>query len=343
MMAVGKSAKSLILIVVWGLAVIALLFTLFQIFNPGERTINQTLYNSQIESAIDYTVRLKSTPVYERAKNADPSKYYLLPFTDYMAIDYNYSVKGSDEANIITNSYVTAFLVSYIDEGNDEIELWKKEYTISENEKKEITASETTDEKRINLELNQFTSLIAQVEDEYNFRSQYYLLIVYTTEFEITHASRTETKILQPKLRINIDDLLYQVDNSGIANASVEFTEQKKISDVINWDYVLISGTLFIILAVFAMLLPTKIINSEPLTKEARSIRQITMKYGDRIVKILDKPVLSDSTVRLESIDYVMKIADEIAQPIFSVSIDKETYYYVNNNGVIYYISLKTK
>jgi len=343
MMVVGKKIKSVIVIAIWGLAVIAFAFTLLQVFNPGEQSIDKVAYSSDISSTIDYSVRLDDTPVYGGAKDADPSKYYVMPFTDYMTLNCSYSYNGSSAADITASSYITAFLVSYILDADDEVELWKKEYTLSELESTQVIDVSALGENSIRVSFDEYTNLITQIEEEYNFQTSYYLMIVYTTEFNVVQGASTQNRILQPYIKVHFEDLIYEVEESPAAEAAINLINTEVVIGEINWDFVIISGIIFLIFAATAALLPSKIIGKVPLSEEARAIRQITVKYGDRIVKIVDKPILSDSTVRLESIEDVMKIADEIGQPIFSVAIDKETYYYVNNNGVIYYIALTTQ
>ena len=207
MMVVGKKVKSFIIVIVWILAVLAFAFTLLQIFNPSEHTDEKAVYTSQISSTIDYSIRLTNTPVYNRAKDAEPAKYYLMPFTDYMSLDCNYSLTGNNEAVLATNSYVTAFLISYIEEAGDEEILWKKEYALAESETNETTGTAIEGTKNVKVEFEDYSALIDQIYDIYNFKSSYYLMIVYTTEFNINYGGNTVTKVLQPYLRINIDDL----------------------------------------------------------------------------------------------------------------------------------------
>lgn len=343
MMVVNKKVKSLIVVIMWVLAVFAFVFTLVQIFNPGEQNIDKVVYSSEMTSNIDYSIRLVDTPVYGGAKDADPSKYYVMPFTDYMTLDCSYSYNGSSEADIKTDSYVTAFLVSYILDADQEVELWKKEYTLSELESAQVIDISAAGEDSIKINFDEYTNLIAQIEETYNFKTSYYLMIVYTTEFIVTKDTSIESRVLQPYIKVHFEDLIYEVEASNTAKADIKLISSQLVVGEINWDLVIIGGVLFVILAAAAILLPNKIVGRVPLSEEAKAIKKITIKYGERIVNIAEKPVLSDNTVRLNSIEDVMKIADEVGQPIFSVAIDKETYYYVNNNGVIYYIALTTE
>ena len=343
MMVVGKKIKSLIVIAMWILSAIAFAFTLLQIFYPGEQSIDKIVYSSEITSTIDYSVRLKDTPVYNTAKDADPSKYYVMPFTDYMTLDCKYSYNGTSAADITTNSYITAFLVSYILDADEEVELWKKEYTLSALETAQVIDVSATSENSIKVNFDEYSSLIKQIEETYNFKTSYYLMIMYTTEFTVVQGTSTENRVLQPYIKVHFEDLIYEVEESAVAEADIMLINTETITGEISWDMVIIGGIVFLIFAVTAIILPSQIVGRVPLSDEAKAIRQITIKYGDRIVKIAEKPVLSDNTVKLESIEDAMKIADEIGQPIFSVAIDKVTYYYVNNNGVIYYIALTTE
>lgn len=342
-MVVGKKVKSLIVIALWAIAAVVFIFTILQIFNPGEQNIDRVVYSSDINSSIDYTIRLDDTPVYGEGKDADPSKYYVMPFTDYMTLNCQYTYNGSNAADITTNSYITAFLVSYILDADDEVELWKKEYTLSALETAQVIDFSASGEKSIRVNFDEYTNLIAEIEETYNFKTSYYLMIVYTAEFNVIQGVTTETRILQPYIKVHFEDLIYEVEESPSAQADISLINTQLVVGEINWDIVIIGGIMFLLFAAAAILLPGKIVGRVPLSEEAKAIKKITVKYGDRIVKIVEKPVLSDNTIRLDSIEDVMKIADEIGQPIFSVAIDKETYYYVNNNGVIYYIALTTE
>lgn len=343
MMVVGKKIKSFIVIAMWALAIVAFMFTLLQLFNPGKQNVEKVVYSSEITANMDYSIRLDDTPVYGGAKDADPSKYYVMPFTDYMALNCSYSYNGSSAADITADSYVTAFLVSYILDADDEVELWKKEYTLSELETINVIDITASGENNIKINFDEYTGLIAQIEEEYNFKTSYYLMIVYTAEFNVLQGTSNETRVLQPYIKVHFEDLIYEVEKSPSGLADITIINTETVVGEINWDLVIIGGIIFLMLAAAAILLPNKIIGRVPLSDEARAIKQITVKYGDRIVKIVDKPVLSENTVRLQAIEDIMKIADEIGQPIFSVAIDKETYFYVNNNGVIYYIALITE
>ena len=56
----------------------------------------------------------------------------------------------------------------------------------------------------------------------------------------------------------------------------------------------------------------------------AKKIKQITIKYGDRVVNVSEKPAMDKKAIRVESIEDVAKIADEISQPIFCLKDNKE-------------------
>ena len=342
-MVVAKSTKSLIVVFVWILAVLAFGYTLMQVLFPAEHTVEKNIYESDITSAIDYSVRLTNTPVYNKAIDAEPAKYYIVPFTDYISLDCSYSLNSAYEADLKTKSYATVFLISYIDEGNDEVVLWKKEYTLAEAEENQATGASISGEKSLKLRLEDFGSLIDQIFDTYGFKSNYYLMVTYTTEFDISYNGYEETRILQPKLRINLEDLLFEIQEDNQSNAKIQITHQETVADEINWEMVIVGGSIFLLLAVFAMLLPAKILTTIALSDEAKVLKQISIKYGDRIVNISEKPDTQSKSAMVEDISDLIRIADETGQPVFCTKSVGQVYYYVTINDVIYYIALADK
>jgi len=340
-MITGKRTKTFIAIVLWLLAGLAFLFTLMQVLFPDERTVENAVFTADTVSSVDYSIRLKNTPIYDRAKDADPAKYYVLPFTDYITVDCKYTYNSQNAANISVNSYVTAFLVSYIDEGNEEVIIWKKEYALSELETNESAGSEISGEKQIRLELDEYTSLIDQIYDTYSFKTKYYLMVLYSTEFTADYGGKTVNKIQQPYIRIDLDELLYGIQENNLSKGKLEITQQSIVDGEISWDAVIVGGTVFLFLAALAVLVPRKMIASADTLGEAKQIRQINIKYGDRIVHIKEKPALDHKAIMVADMEDVIKIADEIGQPIFSIGVDSEVYYYVVNNNVMYYVVVK--
>ncbi|MEX1377177.1 MAG: DUF5305 family protein [Eubacteriales bacterium] len=342
-MVVAKSTKTILVILVWVLAVVAFAFTMLQILNPTEHTVEKTIYESDITSAIDYNVRLTNTPVYNKPMDAEPAKYYIVPFTDYISLDCSYSLESAYEADIQANSYATVFLISYIDEGNDEVILWKKEYTLSDTEANQTTGTSISGEKGLKLRLEEYDTLIDQIFDTYGFKSNYYLTIMYTTEFTVSYNGHQEKKTLQPKLRINLEDLLFEVQEDSLSKGKIQMSQQETVADEINWEMVIVGGAIFLLLAVFAMLLPTKILSTASLSEQEKILKQINIKYGDRIVNTFDMPSMQTKAAKVEDITDIIKIADETGQPVFCTKSDGETHYYVTINDVIYYITVNGK
>jgi len=342
-MVLGKKAKSSITLFVWVLSALAFFYTLVLVINPTEHTEERPVYSADLYSDIEYSVRLTDTPVFNKAKDADAAKYYIMPFTDYVNINCSYQLNSQTEALISADSYATAYLVSYIEDGNEEVVLWKKEYPLSNIETNETTGTNLSGEKNVKIDFSQYSVLIDQIYDMYNFKTSYYIMVLYSTEFNVEYNGITQTKTLQPYIRIDLEDFLFSIKENDISGTSIEINQQVSVSDEINWESVIVGSIIFVILAVLAILLPTRIVPSVQLSDSEKEIKRINIKYGDRIVNVVGKPEFVSKTAKVWSIEDIIKVSDEIGQPIFCVNADNEAYYYVIDNEIMYYIAIRRK
>ena len=336
----GKKLKFIISFLVWALAALAFFYTLVQILNPSEHTEENTVYSADISSTMEYTVRLNDTLVFNRAKDADIAKYYIMPFTDYVSIDCSYNLSSQTEALISSESYVAAFLVSYIDDGSDEVILWKKEYPLADNEAIEATGTNLSSEKNVKIEFTEYSELIDQIYETYNFKTNYYIMVVYTTEFVTEYSGITKTKIMQPYIRIDIEDFLFSISQNSVSDTKIEIYQEITVADEVSWNAVIVGSAVFILLAILAIILPSRIVSNVQLSNNSKEIKKINVKYGDRIVNIAGKPDISQKTAKVNSVEDLIKISDEISQPVFCAAIDNEVYYYVVNSDIMYYIMM---
>ena len=63
---------------------------------------------------------------------------------------------------------------------------------------------------------------------------------------------------------------LYQVEENNIPEDKIEITQQITVTDEVDWDLVIVGGTIFILLAVLAILLPSRIITSVSLSGDSK-------------------------------------------------------------------------
>ena len=140
-----------------------------------------------------------------------------------------------------------------------------------------------------------------------------------------------------------MDDFLFSIKKYDLTADKIEINQTAKVADDINWDLVIIGSIIFLLLAVLAIILPTKLISSVQLSDNEKEIKRINIKYGDRIVNILGKPEFTEKTAKLKGIEDVIKVSDEIGQPIFCINTDSEIYYFVIDNNIMYYIAISVK
>jgi hypothetical protein len=303
---------------------------------------------SMVESCIDtyryshkgdmnYQVYLKPNSIFAKTI-VGPGQTYFSKLVDYMHLVYTYQF-SADSLTALKGSYIITATVEAKDSWQKEFILVPLTSFVSEGKQFSFT-------KNYPLQLNQFLDFLKKVNDEIGVTARDPRLIIKaTTYIKGVTASGTIQDTIVPTMVIPLNTGSFQVegalteDSEGSLYQTTQVTapglEQKK-ARLFSWLIItVLLGLLFLLLLLFTKGKLIKIDEQALIQK----------KYGSRMIPLPDdRHLFSGVTViSLSSIDNLVRVADELAKPIFKVVTQEKLLvsYYVFDCRVVYQYALR--
>ncbi|MCD6446085.1 hypothetical protein J7L49_04805, partial [Candidatus Bathyarchaeota archaeon] len=82
-------------------------------------------------------------------------------------------------------------------------------------------------------------------------------------------------------------------------------------------------------------------IKHKPSIKSEKAIRKLTAPYKDLIAKTVEEPPKTKTTIEVENLKDLAKIAETLARPILHATVNKEHTFYVIDNNIKYQFKIK--
>ncbi|MGV8146465.1 MAG: DUF5305 family protein [Alkaliphilus sp.] len=320
----------------------------YMLYNSHQLTeteeVEYTKFQFKHDANIDYTVHLLDNPFFED-ETAESGLAYIVSLTDFIEVNFvhRYAASGNADfdAEYSINSYLTAYRTGRDPETREETrtKIWQTSEVILPLELHTENRNEFTRTKTFRVDYNKYLEFVQLVAEELGFSpSLVELRIDYIVNIEGKAQGEEISSELVPELRIAITDGLFDIGgnlSSGIEDSIMGNTTKPNESTFR-------SRRLYDIITkiLFALLLLTIIVTRTlKLTTLQKTLNLIMKKHGDRIVFIKEESTLTSDKTTLEMTDFLdlVKIADEIAQPIFYEVINEKNHlFYVLENNLMY-------
>jgi len=335
----SKQTK-IVIIAIGGLLILILVISaILELAVPSYKESKETCYSYNSQGSIDYKVYLKPNIMYD-SEYLEKDRIYVLKYIDRIEMEFKYAFSGSSSANVSTEYNVTAYLQGL--HGPDSEVLWSKDFPLvpQKNERGEYQNIKITEHASVDPAMYQDLKESIHAESEVNAP------VVLNVVFKIH--SRVETEngklddSLSPSLAIPIGERVFRIDGQAV------LTGANKIEKIIK-EPIPVNKSKVVFLSVFSLILIAGLIlvyrmeEAEEVDPYDKAIAAIFKEYGERMAGMEHAiSYLLTDVIHVNCIEDMVKIADEVGQPVFYYKADKKSErkieFYVFDNNRIYYM-----
>ena len=307
---------------------------------PQYKEKEEIIYSYQSKGNIDYKVFLRPNLVYDEPY-LPKDRNYILKYIDYIETKFVFEYKGSAAADLTTKYQVTAKLLGL--HGKENEILWSKEYVlvspVVEEERDAVKKLELT----VPVKLDDYLAVKEKNSADSEVNSPVVLEVVFTVQTNAASAGRSLEDTIVSNLLIPIGENVFKIESSPEAGGEDALTTTMKYVIPVNTvkvSILFIFSLLFLILAIaIAMLVKV----AAPPDRFTKSITQIFKEHGERLAGLEHGlPYKYSDIIDVNSIDDMVKIADELSQPVLYYKVDtpleRKIEFYVFDGNRVYYM-----
>ncbi len=297
------------------------------------------IYSFASNAKIGYRVFLRPNIVYDE-NFIEEGKYYISKYIDHIEAVFRYEFTGSEEAELNVEYDATAYLQGLY--GDENGVLWSKPYELISTSSEKGQVSEKSIERKVNIPLDNYVALKESFYLDTRVNSPVVLNVVFNVKTVVNTPNGTLSETLSPNLVIPIGETVFSMDGNPEAQGGKRLEETVKVRLPLNYQKIalLASFALLLVVAFIVVCLAKEEKMPDAFQKE---IRGIFKEYGDRLAG-MEKPVPYHmlDIISVNSVEDIVKIADEIGQPVFYYMVDTRTErkieFYVFDNTRTYYM-----
>lgn len=315
--------------------VILLLASLLAVYAAGllwsysaheEKTIVDEDYHYWHKAELDYAVQLLPNTVFSEGL-LNPGRVYVTELTDFITVNFLYRFSGERKADIRGNYRVTAELVALMAQDREDQLLWEKEFDLVPRQSIAVDDREFYLTETFAIPFAEYQELIGQIHNEIKVSPAVINLVV---RCDLNLTAETGNGVIRenlaPSMIIPMKGNTFTV-NGNLAEEAEGSLVNARIEPVVS---VRIARTIFpvaailtaVILVVFLMLTFPADVEINP---REREISRILKMHKDQIINTTGKlPLIPEKTVKVDSIEELMKLADEVGRPVLHAKIIDE-------------------
>ncbi|MEN6462468.1 MAG: DUF5305 family protein [Syntrophomonas sp.] len=318
---------------------------------PTEKAKKVPAYTCRQQASLDYRVFIAPNNFFPQPIIAS-GQAYITSLTQYIETTLNYSFYGDTPVNISGQYQVDANLTGYIlkEKPNSEemererVKVWEKPWALLPPTPFTVQNSKLEIKQVIPVDIKAFSDFADQVSKELKFAAD---AVELTVNYNILGgASTPQGEIKEPVkvvMVIPVDSSFYTVGGmlTDKKEKSIDTTQMVAVPGVktTRVGYAIATGLLAVLLLL--VIFKTSALIEDP---EEKKLRRIIKKHGDRVVSGFNwVPAISDQNIIfLDNFDDLLKVADEVEQPILYDSTNELIHsFYVINEPIIYKYSLE--
>lgn len=314
-----KNNKKLFLSLLSLLLIVAVL-SIYSWITPRTTTLQPDDRTPEIETTYTYKAMIKPNVLYPNGGTIEVGDTLYKKITTAIPFDLK-TVINAEEEVLVKGIYDVQLLIKAED-------IWEKAFPLQNKQSFEQRGTDiSVIDNSYQIDLDQVKSFILQVEDETGIRhSQYELEVVPTIQGEIQYADRVRDFDIQDKLEFDYFSEEIQLASDKRFTTAIQFNDTQTIVNsfsILGFSLPLIpvritSTTLFVLL-LLSILFSLVYLDEGPVKKAVKpEAERLNKKYGRRLIRISQQINFEGKTiVPFETFKSMLKIADEIEQPIF--------------------------
>jgi len=339
-MKLSKQMK--IVVVILGI-ILALAFSAYALYEwkvVKYEEKEEVYYTYQSKGNIDYHVFLRPNVMYD-AEYLEKDRYYVFKYIDHVDIKFKYQFKGSAPAQLKTDYTVKAYLQGL--HGKENEVLWSKEYVLVPQKVEEGEGSSKVIEINVPVALDGYQAIKDTIFDDSEVNSPVVLNVVFDVRtLASTKKGKLEDK-MSPNIIIPIGENVFKIEGEQELSGENGITEQIKLQKPVDMRKVTVCFAISFIFLVITVLLAVFIKVAVPPDTFEKSMARIFKEYGERMAGMEHAMSYQFSNIiSISSIEDMVKIADEVGQPVFYYKVNSRTErkieFYVFDSGRIYYM-----
>jgi len=319
---INGTLRITIMIVLTVLLGISSLYTFTVYRKPAVQKVQVPTYQLNQAGTADYRVRLKPNNLYPKLV-LDSGKIYVANFVDKIDVDFKYMFKNQVMTRVSGTYTISAVLEAYQqlnqEPGKEKsVKIWEKEFVLAQPGKFQFEAKDGEFKKTVSVDylfFDRFMDAVNKVAETNTGEAR--LLVKCNMLLEASTPKGINKQVITPAIMVPVGPKVFEIEGAKASEKPIVINDTKTvIKPEVRREKVVfgsVTAALFVVLLV--LLLATRPVTQNLKTK---MMARINKKYGDRIVNITvgDFPK-TDKIVVIDSMDGLVKVADELAKPIF--------------------------
>jgi len=297
-------------------------------------------YAYQSKGSIDYNVLLKPNVMYDQ-EYLERDRYYVLGYIDYVNIKFRYEFEGSVTANLKTDFNVTAHLQGL--HGREEEVLWSKEFVLAPRKVEQGETSKKVIEMRLPVALDEYLAIKETIFNDSEVNSPVVLNVVFDVHTLAETKNGTLEDKMSPNIIIPIGNNVFKIESTPEITGNNTITEMIKLRLPVDTRKVTITFAISFLFLVITVLSAFLIKVTVPPDDFELTTARIFKEYGERLAGMEHAiPNQYSEIISINSIEDMVKIADEVGQPVFYYKVnsrlERKIEFYVFDNSRVYYL-----
>lgn len=322
------------------LALLSAGFALYQLKVPKFEEQERTYYSYQSTGNISYQVFLKPNLMFDETYLRE-DKNYVFKYIDYLDVKFTYQFKGSTPENLKTDYRITAYLEGL--HGKENEVLWSKEYPLSPPKSEAGKNKDKKVEIKMPLTLDNYHAIKETLFADSEINSPVVLRVVFDVHTKASTSKGTLEDSLSPNIIIPIGESVFKIEGEPKVTGENTQTEIIRVKKPVHAGMVIFLFSLSFVLLALAVLTLVYVKVIPPLDDFEKAIGRIFKEYGERLAGIEHAvPYQMSNVISINSIEDMIKIADEVEQPVFYYKVDSPTErkieFFVFDQNRIYYM-----
>ncbi len=298
-------------------------------------------YTYKSKGNIDYKVYLKPNIMYDQ-KYLEKDRFYVFKYIDYVDMELKYEYTSGAAAGLKTEYSVTAYLQGL--HGDENEVLWSKEYALVPDKTEQKEDAGIAIELKVPVNMDNFSHIKESLYLDSEVNAPVVLNIIFNIHTVASTKYGTVEDRISPNLVIPIGSSVFKME--GTPEAAGENKLVEKVKNQVPVDMrkvVFLFGASFVLLVAVVVVAAAK--TAEPPDAFEKNIASIFKEYSERLAGMQHTiPYQFSDVINVSSIEDMVKIADEVGQPVFYYKVDsnieRKIEFFVFDNTRIYYMVL---
>ncbi len=339
-MKLSKQMKKFVIILSIILLLIFSVCALFELKTTKYEEKQEVYYAYQSKGSVDYTVFFRTNVMYDQSY-MEKDRYYVFKYIDHVELKFKYQFKGSDPAQLKTNYLVKAYLQGL--HGKENEVLWSKEYVLVPQQVEQEENTDRVIEITVPVTLDSYWALKETIFNDSEVNSPVVLNVFFDVRTLASTPKGTLEDKMSPNIIIPIGENVFKIEAAPEISGENSIAETIKVQMPVDMRKISIYFAISFIFLIMAVLLALFIKVAVPPDTFDRTMARIFKEYGERLAG-MEQAISYQlaNIVSVTSIEDMVKIADEVGQPVFYYKVnsplERKIEFYVFDSGRVYYM-----